>query len=155
MQRTTESGQGQLAPALQKTVDLRALAVAAVVLGLLMVYGGGGHLLAVTAAKVQQGKPYDFRFAALVTNGVVLLGSGLTHLLASRGIARGRGAALRASALAAVVVSVYCLILFPVRSARGAAVPALILNATFLVWLAVMGWRAARHRSGGGGGTSR
>lgn len=133
----------------------RALAVAAVVLGLLMVYGGGGHLLAVTAAKVQQGKPYDFRFAGLVTTGVMLLGSGLAHLAASRGIARGEGWAPRASALAAAMVSAYCVILLPVVTARAAALPALLLNLAFLAWLTADGRRAGRHPSGGIAGTSR
>jgi hypothetical protein len=149
-----ESLQGDLAPALPKTTGMRALAVAAVVLGLLMAYGGGGHLLAVTTAKVQQARPYDFRFAALVTNGAILLASGLTHLVASRGIVRGRGWALRASALAAAAVSAYCLILLPVPSARDASVPTLILNASFLAWVAVAGWRAARRPRGDGGRTS-
>ncbi|HEX6749519.1 MAG TPA: hypothetical protein VF092_19650 [Longimicrobium sp.] len=146
MQRTIDTPQVQPVPVSRKSVGWRVLAVAALVLGLLMVYGGGGHLLAVIGAKVRQGKPYDFRFAALVTNGVILLGSGLTHLVASHGIARGQGWALRASALAAALVSAYCLILLPVRTARGAALPALVLNLAFLVWLVAATWRAARGR---------
>jgi hypothetical protein len=137
----------------RKVTAAGALAVAAVLLGLLMAYGGGGHLLAVISTKVRQGKPYDFRFAALLANGAILLGSGLTHLVVSRGIARGHGWALRASGLAAAAVSVYALILLPVSTARGASVPVLALNLAYLAGVAATaGWlRRARSVAGESG----
>jgi len=105
-----------------------------------MMYGGGGHIVAVIAAKVAQGKPYDFRFASLVTNGAILFASGITHVVASRGIWRGNGSAIRSSAVAATAVIAYCAILMPVASARSAALPALALNLVYLVALGGMAW---------------
>jgi hypothetical protein len=69
---------------LRRPSALGALAAGAVVLALLMAYGGGGHLLAVIGSRARQGRPYDFRFAALVTNGAILLYAGLTNLVLSR-----------------------------------------------------------------------
>ena len=118
----------------------QVLAWGAVVLALLMLYGGGGHLLAVTDSKIRQGKPYDFRFAMLVANGAFLLYAGLTNLVLSRWIARGRHWALAWSAAVTGALAGYCLLLLPVPTAREAAVPALALNLAYLAWLVVVWW---------------
>ena len=115
----------------RKLTATRALAIMAFIIGLLMIYGGGGHLIAVIASKVTQGKPYDFRFASLITNGAILLLAGLTHISVSRRIWQGSSAAIQASGVAAAAVMAYCIILLPVASARDAALPALVLNVAY------------------------
>jgi hypothetical protein len=58
--------------------------VAAVILALLMRVGGGGHTAAVVGRELRSGRPYGFRFAALLTNGAILLYGGMSQLALTR-----------------------------------------------------------------------
>ena len=127
---------------LRRPTAFGALACGAVALALLMLYGGGGHTIAVIESRARSGRPYDFRYAALLTNGAILLYAGLTHLVLSRWIARARRWALAWSAAVTGALAGYCLLLLPVPTARGAAAPALALNLAYLVWLGAVWWRA-------------
>lgn len=121
-------------------ISTRALAIGTAVLALLMVIGGGGHSLAVTSVRLRAGMPYDFRFVGLLAIGWTLLFAGLTYFGLVRSIDVGHRWAFAWAAATGVGLSVFCVILMPLAAAREAAIPTLVLNAAFLVWLAMV-WR--------------
>ena len=125
---------------LRRPTAFGVLAFGAVLLAVLMVIGGTGHTLAVIGARA--GRPYDFRFAALLTNGAILIYAGLTNLVLSPWIYRGRSWALAWSAAVTAALAAYCSILLPLATARGGAVPVLALNGTYLAWVVLL-WRRA------------
>jgi hypothetical protein len=126
--------------ALRRPTAFAVLAFGAGLLALLMVIGGTGHTLAVIGAR--GGRAYDFRFAALITNGGILVYGGVTNLALSPWIARGRTWALAWSAAVTAALVTYCVILLPLATARGGAVPALALNVTYLAWALLLLRRA-------------
>lgn len=105
----------------------------AVVLSLLLLYGGVGHTIAVIAVHFRQGRAYDYRFATLVGIGGILILSAVTNLVLARWIAQGRPWALAWSFTPTAAVVAYTLLLLPLPAARDAAGPALVLNAGYVV----------------------
>ena len=128
---------------LRRPTPFGALAAGAVLLALLMLIGGGGHTIAVVGSTLRFGKAYDFRFAALVTNGAILIYVGLTNLLLSRWIARAHRWALAWSAAVTGGLALYGAILLPLPTARDAAGPVLALSLGYLCWLGIV-WRTHR-----------
>jgi len=66
----------------------KVAAVLAVVVGVLLLLGGGGHLSAVLATRA--GQPFDYRFVSLLTTSGILMFPGLVSLLASYWLWHGR-----------------------------------------------------------------
>jgi hypothetical protein len=102
---------------LRRPTAFGILAFGAAVLALLMVIGGSGHTLAVIGTR--GGRPYYSRFAALLTNGAILLYAGFTNLVLCPWIARSRSWALAWSASVSAALAAYSVILLPVTTARG------------------------------------
>lgn len=113
--------------------------VYAVAHGMLMLYGGIGHTIAVISVHVQAGREYDFRFASLLAVGGVLIYGALTNLLLARWLGRGRAWAYAWCAFVTLAVTVFSALMIPLASARDAAGPAFTLNAAFAVFIAC-GW---------------
>lgn len=120
---------------LRRPSAFETLGIVAFLFGLLMLYGGLGHTIAIVGSMIKHSKPYDFRFAGLLTTGIILTFGALTSVIASWSIARGsrRAAAWSAGATGGIVV--YCAILLPVEAARDAAGPAFVLSLAYLVTL--------------------
>jgi hypothetical protein len=62
----------------------KLVAVAAGIVGLLMMLGGVGHLVAIVSVAISQHKPYDFRLVSLIATGGILLYPGLVNLAVGR-----------------------------------------------------------------------
>jgi hypothetical protein len=63
-------------------------AVLAVIVGVFLLLGGGGHLSAVLDTRA--GQPFDYRFVSLLTTSGILMFPGLVSLLASYWLWHGR-----------------------------------------------------------------
>ena len=66
----------------------RLAAVLAVIVGVFLLLGGGGHLSAVLEARA--GQPFDYRFVSLLTTSGILIFPGVVSLLACYWLWRGR-----------------------------------------------------------------
>ena len=122
------------------------LATASLVVGLLMLYGGIGHTIAVIGSKIHGHKPYDYRFVSLLTNGGILTFAGAVDTGLSLWLARGREWAFAWSAATNAALLTYLAILAVLPSAAAAARPALILNGAYFVTLIGV-WLATRRRT--------
>jgi hypothetical protein len=63
-------------------------AVVAVIVGVFLLLGGGGHLSAVLESRA--GQPFDYRFVSLLTTSGILMFPGLVALVASYWLWQGR-----------------------------------------------------------------
>jgi hypothetical protein len=85
----------------------------AVSLGLLIAIPGVLHTLAVVNGAVTARKPYDVRFAWLVTTGALLMYTGVINVWLARAIKRGDRSAMTASAAATIALLLFLLALHP------------------------------------------
>ena len=115
---------------------------ASLLLGAWVVLSGVAHT--VGSLRVNVGvKPYDFRFASLMTLGLSLVFAGLLQAAAGRGVARGEGWAFGLGVAASLFVVGLVLLLLPVLPAVGM----LALNVA-LVGLLAWAWRMEVRGSG-------
>ena len=96
------------------------LAASGLTLGLLLVVPGLLHTLAVTSVKLNADKPYDLRFAWLLTTGLILVCTGLAPIALTAWIRRGEPWALAIAASAATFLLAFMVILNPVAPQFGA-----------------------------------
>lgn len=118
----------------------------AVGLSALMLYGGMGHLVAVTSVHIRSGRAYDFRFAALLATGSVLVYGGLTNIALARYLGRGADWAFAWSVAVTSAVTAYTGLLLPLPAARDAAGPAFTLNLSYVLWTVTSWIIIRRHR---------
>lgn len=133
----------------------KLVAWAAVLMGLVMVVGGTGHLAAVVGAAVHQHKPFGFRLVSLIAIGGMLLYPGILNLVVSASIWRGRQWAFAMSAFATVTLLAYAILLGFMKTPPNPADPyagssttagsLAIMLITYLAFL-VPGWIALRKR---------
>ncbi len=114
------------------------LAVAAAILGLLMVVPGVLHTVAVIGSKLKHNKPYDFRFVSLIATGLILTYVGALNIALSRWIKRGRAWAIAMSAAATSFLCVYLILLQPIKNVR----LAIIVHGCYLCLLFLQGLRS-------------
>ena len=117
-------------------------AAAAVVYGLVILYGGAGHTIAVVGGALNRPRAWDFRFVALVSNGMILMNAALTNLILSRWIARGERWAFAWTLAATAFLAIYAGLLLPLEAARDAAGPAFVLSivqvaALIIAWVLI------------------
>jgi hypothetical protein len=79
--------------------------VVAVLVGVLLLLGGWGHLSAVLTARA--GQPFDYRFVSLLTTSGILMFPGIVSLLASYWLWHGKVAAYVACLLSASALMLY------------------------------------------------
>lgn len=82
-------------------------ACVAVLLGLLLMAMGGGHIAGVLAVAEAQDKPADYRLVSLVATGAILAFPGLIAVLVSPWLWKGIGWAYAVSILSAGAVMAY------------------------------------------------
>lgn len=111
---------------------------AARVFAVLLLFGGGGHIVGVVARAVARGKPFDYRLASLITTGGVLAYAGLINLAVSRWIRRGSPWALAVSAVATLPLLIYAAVLHPFRAEHD-----LILTTSCYFGLLLLAWDPA------------
>ena len=129
----------------------KAAAVVAVLLGLLLMAMGGGHISGVLAVAEAQDKPADYRLVSLVATGAILAFPGLIGVLVSPWLWKGKGWAYAVSILSASAVMAYLVFLVLLVAPNSTTVGselnyAVLFVGIFLVVLAVAWLMMARRR---------
>ena len=91
--------------------------------GLLMVIGGTGHLVAVISLALAQDKPYDFRLVSLIATGGILIYPGLLSLGLSRWLGRGRDWAFAMCTFGTMALLIYLVLLLFLKAPPDSADP--------------------------------
>ena len=89
-------------------------AVVAVLVGVLLLLGGWGHLSAVLGTRA--GQPFDYRFVSLLTTSGILMFPGIVGVLASYWLWHGKAAAYVACLLSASALMLYLGLLVYVKT---------------------------------------
>ena len=85
-------------------------------LGLLIAIPGLLHTAFVIRGAVSAGKPYDVRFAWLITTGALLMYTGVMNVWLARRMNRGERSAMTASAAATIALLLFLAALHPASS---------------------------------------
>ena len=123
-------------------------------MGVLMVIGGTGHLIAIVAVALNQHKPFDFHLISLIATGGMLLYPGLLNIGIAKQIRRGRQWAFAMSAFGTIALLVYVVLLLfmtvpdPTVPFAGAGQTARSLTTIISIYLAFLlaGWISLRRR---------
>ena len=92
----------------------RVAAVAAVIAGIFLLLGGGGHLSAVLESRA--GQPFDYRFVSLLTTSGILIFPGVVGIGASYWLWRGSAWAYVSCLLSALALMLYLVLLVVMKA---------------------------------------
>jgi hypothetical protein len=92
----------------------RVAAILAVVVGLFLVLGGVGHLIAIL--KTRAGQPFDYRFVSLVTTSGILIFPGLVGIVTSFWLWRGRTWAYASCLVSGSALMLYLVLLICMKA---------------------------------------
>ena len=123
----------------------KLLAWYAVLLGLLSVGGGVGHLLGVLSVALKQGKPYNSRMVFLLVISGVLLYTGTINIAVNRSLQKAQIWALGVATFTTVCLIIFLNLLFPLPDGGSSPTGYLILNVPYL-FLLIFTW-ITRHKN--------
>ncbi len=113
----------------------RAMAVASLALGALMVVGGTGHAWSVATKTVNQDREHDFRQASLFTVGWILIYTGALLVAFARGIWTGRRGAVLGGTLSATGFLGHFLLILPQQPGFWWGIPLFVAFIIMGVWV--------------------
>jgi hypothetical protein len=125
-------------------------ALIAVMVGVLMILMGGGHLQAVISVAMAQGDPLDYRMVSLITTGVMLAFPGLLSIVVCYWLWRGKNWAYAMCIISTLILMIYLsLLLFaqaldPAKVGSELNAAATVVGSYLVVLIAV--WVSMRIR---------
>lgn len=125
----------------------RHLAVTAwygALLGLLMIGMGLGHLIGITSVARSTGAAYDARHVFLITVGGILIGTGLSDIVATRAIKQGAQRAIPLAAFRTVLLIAFLGLLLPLPDGGSNTSGFLAFNVGYLTLL-TFDWLSQRQ----------